>query len=100
MFTQRPVRIPLATLILCLCLGSLFAMPGMNGAVLPVSGMSAIEAENINPPGYDAETDDDAAFLLALKATTADFFSRTFAGMNLDFESASLASISPPPKHT
>jgi hypothetical protein len=95
MINQHNSRISLATLILCLCLGSLVILPFIQ--VSPSApGTSGIDAENYNPFDH-AEFDDDFFVISMLGAAIAELNFSKSRPMNLDFQSTSLSPISPPP---
>jgi len=99
MANLRSSRIALTILILCLCLGSLVVLPIMN-----VVNPSALEIFGIDSGYYNpleqAESDDDLVVASILDKTNVGLVFSKSRTMNLDFQSASLASVSPPPKHT
>lgn len=87
------------TLILCLCLGSLAVLPilSVNGSFVPE--ILETESENYNPL-EPAESDEDwmvASVCCQAKAGLIFSKSRT---LNLDFYSAAIASVFPPPKYS
>ena len=96
MNNQRNSRISLATLILCLCLGSLVILPFVQ--VSP----SAPEISGIDAENYDvfdhAEFDGDFILMSIVNAEITELNFSKSRPMNLDFQSTSLSPVSPPPK--
>jgi hypothetical protein len=91
MLNQLCFRITLAILAFCLCLGS--------QAILPISnavGPSALEASETESEPTEFEED-----LLAttVAATIAGLIFSKYGSVNLDFQTADLLPVSPPPKH-
>lgn len=84
---QPGFRIAWTTLILCLCFGSLVILPLLNFA-----GPSILEV-------YEIETDEDDSIVTTIDTAVADLFFIPFSPMTLDFQTASLSPVSPPPKH-
>ena len=96
MINQRNFRISLATLILCLCLGSLVILPFIQvGPSAPE--ISGIDAENYNLFDH-AEFDSDLIVISIVCAAIAALNFLKSRPMNLDFQSTSLSPVSPPPK--
>ena len=98
MMDKRNSRISLATLILCLCVGSLVILPfiQINPSTSEIFG---IEAENSNL--FDqAEFDDDFFVVSIVGVTVAELSFSKFRSANLGYLSASLSPLSPPPKHS
>ena len=98
MVIQRNSQISLAILIICLCFGSLVVMPMMNAFSLAAAEISDVGAEN-NDPSDQAELDEEFLFETIVGVIIAQFFFSKFGPMNLDFQTACLAPISPPPKY-
>ena len=98
MIMQRSSRISLVTLILCLCLGSLVILPMLNAVVLSVPKISEVDLENYSL--LDQVEFDEEFFIGTVigKTIAAQFLSKS-RPMNLDFQTASLSPVSPPPKH-
>jgi len=97
MNNHRKSSISLATLIICLCLGSLTVFPFSQ--VNPFEmGISEIEVEDYNP--FDnVEFDDD--FLVSIGGTAiAKLILSKSRQINLMFRSVSLSPLSPPPKYS
>jgi hypothetical protein len=98
MINKRNSRISMATLILCLCLGSLVILP-----LIQVSPSApkifGVEAENYNL--FDHAEFDDDFFVVSIVGTTSTelSFSKPRPA-NLRFQPTSLLPVSPPPKHT
>lgn len=98
MINQRNPRISLATLILCLCLGSLVILPFIQ--VSPFTPeISGIDAEIFNLFDH-AEFDGDIFVISIVGAAIAELNSSKSRLMNLDFQSTSFPPVSPPPKHS
>ncbi len=88
--------IPLATLIICLCLGSLFMLSFVQVSPF-ASGTSGIEMENYNL--FDnADFDDDFLLLSIVGAALAELSFSKSRTTNLAFQSTSFLPVSPPPK--
>jgi len=95
MINQRTSRISFATLILCLCLGSLVILPFIQvGPSAP--GISGIDAENFNLFDH-AEFDGDIFVISIVGAAIAELNSLKPRSINLDFQSTSFPPASPPP---
>jgi hypothetical protein len=86
----------LATLILCLCLGSLAILPFIQVG-LSAPEISGIDAESFNLFDH-AEFDGDIFVISIVGATVAELNFSKSRPMNLDFQSTSLSPVSPPPK--
>jgi hypothetical protein len=96
---QRNSQISLATLILCLYMGSLFVLPMNNIASLSMLGI--FEADNENYSLFDqVELDEDDFIVAVTGATTTSLISLKPRSMNLDFKDTNLSLISPPPKRS
>jgi len=92
MLNQLCFRIALAILAFCLCLGS--------QAILPMSsvlGLSVLEVSEIDSEQTESEEDLLAAIVAA--AIVGLIFSKS-GSLNLDFQTANLLPVFPPPKHT
>ena len=98
MINQRNSRISLATLILCLCLGSLVILPFIQ-VNPPALEIFAVDAENYNLFNH-AEFDDDVFVISIVDATIAQLNFSKSRPINLFFQSTSLSPVSPPPKHS
>jgi len=97
MVKQYSSRTPLAVLTLCLCLGSLVISPmvhvtASSGLIVP-----AIPFEN-NDHSEQLEFDEELIFLVKIYGTVAELFSSKFRSINLDWPTADVAPVSPPPK--
>ena len=97
MINQRNSRISLATLILCLCVGSLVILPFIqfSPTMLQISG---IDVENFNLFDH-AEFDDDFFVVSIVGVKIAELSFSKPGPANLGFQPASLSPVSPPPKH-
>jgi len=99
MINQRSSHISLVTLILCLCLGSLVILPMLN-----VVGLSIPEIYGADIENYDwldqVEFDEEFVNVLIIGTTIADLFFSKSRLMNLDFPTAYLSPVSPPPKYS
>ena len=93
---KRNSRISLATLILCLCVGSLVILQfiQINPSTLELSTMDV--STLFEHPEFD---DDLFAVSIVGVAVTELSFSK-FRLANLGYLSASLSPVSPPPKHS
>jgi len=92
MLNQLCFRITLAILAFCLCLGS--------QAILPMSsvlGLSVLEVSEIDFEQTESEEDLLAAIVAA---TIAGLIFSKSGSINLDFQTANLLPVFPPPKHT
>jgi hypothetical protein len=99
MIKQRSSRISLVTVIFCLCLGSLVILPMLNAFGLSVMGISGIDIEN-NYLLDQVEFDEDYFILAIIGTTLVDIFFSKSRLMNLDFQTAYLSPVFPPPKYT
>jgi hypothetical protein len=96
MIKQHRSPISLATLILCLCLGSMVFLPftQISPSAPEIFGVGA---ENYNQ--FDqSELDDDFFVISIVGAAIAELSFSKSGTMNLDFQFASLSPVSPPPK--
>jgi hypothetical protein len=98
MVIQRNARISLAILIICLCLGSLVVMPMANAFRLAASEISDVGAEN-NDPSDQTGLDEEFLFETMAGVIIAQFIFSKFGPMNLNFQTACFAPVSPPPKY-
>jgi hypothetical protein len=99
MTKQCSSRISLVTLILCLCLGSLVILPMLNVVGLSVPEISGVDLGNYNL--LDQVEFDEELFIVTIMGTTiAELFFLKSRPMNLDFQTACLSPVSPPPKHS
>jgi hypothetical protein len=92
MFDQLCFRITLAILAFCLCVGSQAILPMSN-----TSGLSVLEFSEIDFEQAEFEED-----LLAttVAATVAGLVFLKLGAINLDYQTADLLPVSPPPKHS
>jgi len=90
MFKQPSLRITLAILAFCLCLGSQVILPA------PVTGIFMLEVSEIDFEQTEFEEDLLAA---AISTTIAVLIFLKHDLMNTNFQAASLLPDSPPPKH-
>jgi hypothetical protein len=97
MVTRRSSRISLAILIICLCLGSLAAMPVMNAFSPLALELSEAGAEN-NDSSNQTEYDEELFLETILSATTSTLIFSKSRPNNLNFQTACLVPVSPPPK--
>lgn len=93
---KRNFRISLATLILCLCLGSLAILQfiQINPSTLEFSTM---DASNLFE---HPEFEDDFLVVSTVSVTIAELGFSKFRSANLGYLFASLSPVSPPPKHS
>ena len=99
MIMQRSSRTSLVTLILWLCLASLVILPMLNAVVLSVPKISEVDLENYSL--LDQVEFDEEFFIGTIIGTTiADLFFSKSRLMSLEFKTASLSPVSPPPKHS
>jgi len=85
-------RITLAILAFCLCLGSQAILPMSNAVSASLLEVSVIDFEQ-------TEFEEDL-FATIVVATIAGFIFSKSGSINLDFQTANLLPVSPPPKHT
>jgi hypothetical protein len=85
------------TLILCLCLSSLAVLPIVDMVNPPALENSGIDADH-NTPLDQAESEGDLAAASIQDALAARLPFSKYKTMLLNFRSASLASVFPPPK--
>jgi hypothetical protein len=99
MFKQVSSRISLATLILCLCFGSLVILPLLNVVGPSIPEISGVDRSDYNL--LDHFEFDEGFIIESIMGTTIahQFFSQS-RPMNLDFQTASLSPVFPPPKHS
>ena len=97
MIKPRSSRISFVTLLLWLCLGSLAIPPMLN-----VVGLSALEISGVDLGNYNlfdqVEFEEEIFVVTIIGAMIAYLFFTKSRLMNLDFKSASLSPVSPPPK--
>ena len=92
MLNQLCFRIVLATLAFCLCLGS--------QAVLPMSNVVGVFVVEVSEIDFDqTEFEEDLLATTVAVTITGLIFSK-YGSMNLDFQTANLLPVSPPPKYT
>lgn len=98
MIKQHSPRISLVTMILCICLGSLIILP-----ILNVVGLSVPEISGVDLGIYNlldqVEFDEEFIIGTIIGTTIAYLFFSKSRLMNLDFHTAYLSPVSPPPKH-
>ena len=96
MIDKRNSRISLATLILCLCLGSLVILQfiQINPSTLE---FSTVDVFNLFE---HPEFDDDFLVVSIVGVAVAELSFSKFRLANLGYLSASLSPVSPPPKHS
>jgi hypothetical protein len=99
MIKPRCSRISLITLLLWLCLGSLAIPPMLNVVVLSAPEISGVDLGNYNL--FDQVEFEEEIFVgTIIGAMIAfQFFSKSRL-MNLDFQTAYLSPVSPPPKNS
>jgi hypothetical protein len=88
----------LVTLILCLCLGSLVILPMLNVIGLSGSEIYLNDIENYNLLDQ-VEFDEEFFILTIIGSTLADIYFSKSRLMNLDFQTAYLSPVFPPPKY-
>jgi hypothetical protein len=98
MVKQRSSRIPLVTLIFCLCLGSLVILPLLYVVGLSIPEISGGDLRNYNLLDQ-VEFDEDFFIVIIMGTIIADQCFSKSRLMNLDFQTACLSPVSPPPKH-
>lgn len=92
MLNQLCFRIILATLAFCLFLGSQAILPMSNAVGLSVLDVSGIDFE---------QTESEEELLATIvSATIVGLIFPKLGVINLDFQTADLLPVSPPPKHT
>jgi hypothetical protein len=86
-------------MILCLCLGSLVILPLFN-----VVGQSIPEISSLDPRDYNlldqVESDEEFYIVIIIGTIIADLLLLKSRPINLDFHTACLSPVSPPPKHS
>ena len=98
MTKQCNSRISLVILILCLCLGNLVILPMLDVFSLSMLEIYGVDIENYNL--LDQIELDEEFFIGAIFGSTiADIFITKSRLMSLDFKTASLSPVSPPPKY-
>jgi hypothetical protein len=85
-------RITLATLAFCLCLGS--------QAILPISIAAGPSALDVSENDFEQTDSEEELLATTVAATIAGLFFSKLGAINLDFQTAGLLPVSPPPKHT
>lgn len=96
MINKRKSQIPLVTLILCLFLGSLVILPFAQVSPSALE-ISRIDAENYNLLEH-TELEDDFFVISIVNHAIAKLSFLNSKIRILEFKSASLAPVSPPPK--
>jgi len=99
MTKQCSSRISLVTLILCLCLGNLVILPFLNVVGLSLPKISEVDLENYKLLDQ-VEFDEEFFIGTIIGKTIADLFFSKSRPMNLDFQTACLSPVPPPPKHS
>ncbi len=91
-------QIPLANLLVCLCMASLAALP--MGNIIGISGleMVGIELEYDNPFEHSEEIDEEFVIIID-RTLSADLRSSKSQSTTLGYHNPLLAPASPPPKH-
>lgn len=87
-------RTSFATLVICLCLGSLISLSVAN--TFDLSGVDFGDHHLLD----QAEFDDDSFVVNDVGAKNAGVIFLKSSATNLNFQSASLSPIAPPPKHS
>jgi len=90
-------RISLATLIICLCLGSLAVLPILGVNIPAVLILLETDSENNIPLEQTESEEDFASTSVSCKANANSILSKSRT-TDLYFQSAAIASVSPPPK--
>jgi hypothetical protein len=99
MVKQLSTRISLVTLIFCLCLGSLVILPLLNVVGLSIPEFPGVDLRDYNLLDH-CEFDEGFIIESIMGTTIAEQFFLQSRLMNLDFQTASLSPVSPPPKHS
>ena len=97
MIKQFSSRISLFTLILCLCLGSLVILPLLNAAGLSIPEIFRVDLKDYNLL-EQVESDEEFYIVIIMGTTIVDHLFLKSRPMNLDFQTACLSPVSPPPK--
>jgi hypothetical protein len=92
MVKQLCFRITLATLAFCLCLGG--------QAVLPMSNVVGASLLDVSEIDFDQTEFEEDLVATIIAVTIAGLIFLKSGSMNLDFQTADLLPVSPPPKHT
>ena len=92
MFKRPNFRITLVMLAFCLCLGSQAILPASNVVVVSLLEVAEIDFEQ-------TEFEEDLLVIIVAATIAGLIFSKSGL-MNLDFQTANLLPVSPPPKHT
>ena len=90
---QHGFQILLAIICLCICVGSLAILPITN-----VEGVSVLEVPKID--FEQAEFEEDLLIVAITAITIAGLVFTKVRSTNLNFPSACLSPVSPPPKHS
>ncbi len=90
--------ISLVVPLICLCLGGLVVLPMINAFSRPASEISEIGAEK-NDSSNQSESDEEFLFETIVGVIIARLIFSKFGPINLDFQTACLAPVSPPPKN-
>ena len=98
MISHYRSQISMVNLFICLCVGSLVALP--MGNIIGVTGLEIvridIESDNLFEYAEEADEEFDINIYGAL---SDDLLSSKSRSMNLDFQNYLLTPVSPPPKH-
>ena len=89
--------ISLVALILCLCMGSLVALP--MGNIVSVLGLEIYGIEHENENLLENGESDEEFIIKIYGVINDDLLSFNSRSKNLDFQDFLLAPVSPPPKH-
>lgn len=92
MVKQSCFRIALATLVFCLCLGS--------QAILPVSNVVGVSTLEVSEIDFEQTEFEEDVLATTVAATITDLIFSKYGSLNLDFQTANLLPVFPPPKHT
>ena len=98
MAMQRNSEISLAILLICLCLGSLVVIPTLSAFSPSTSEISEAGAEN-KDPSNQIEFNEEFLLEAIVGVIIAHLVFSKFGPINLDFQAACLAPVSPPPKY-
>ncbi len=92
MVKQLGFRFSLAILAFCLCLGS--------QAILPMSSVVGVSVLEVSEIDFDQTEFEEELMVAIVAATIAGLIFLKYGSMNLDFQTANLLPVFPPPKHT
>lgn len=91
MLGQSRFRISLVILILCFCLSAQVMLS------VPADGISMLELSEID---FEQSEFEDDYFILVIAIAIAGLIISKYGWINLDFQTADLLPVFPPPKHT